>query len=115
MECLVAYSKGLPECGVEFTEMSGTFCVSPEIANHSESSLEQIEEVWLAMGKGAVLVEQHPMNRADGLSPQQQCGHGWLKSSLMRWALLLPQPALEAFACTALPFPQLFHALSEDR
>ena len=95
--------------------MGGTFGVSPEIANHSESSLEQIEEVRLAMGKGAVLVEQHPMNRADGLSPQQQCGHGWLKSSLMRWAPLLPQLALEASACNEQPFPQLSQKLSEGR
>ena len=29
----------------------------------------------LAMGKGAVLIEQHPLEIADGMSLQQQLGH----------------------------------------
>ena len=35
----------------------------------------QDQQMRLAMGKGAVLIEQHPLEIADGMSLQQQLGH----------------------------------------
>ena len=35
----------------------------------------QGQQMRLAMGKGAVLIEQHPLEIADGMSLQQQLGH----------------------------------------